>query len=143
MLPGAKRHHLSCCLVVMDVDYFKKVNDTYGHAAGDDVLRTVAFVVKNELRQDDIVARYGGEEFLILLPMTDIHAAQYLVERLRQLIENQKFMFENELISITASFGLTAMAPHDNAEQMIDRADKALFKAKNAGRNRIETLLQD
>jgi diguanylate cyclase (GGDEF)-like protein len=143
MLPGAKRHHLSCCIVVMDVDYFKKVNDTYGHAAGDDVLRTVAFVVKNELRQDDIVARYGGEEFLILLPMTDIHAAQYLVERLRQLIESQKFMFESELISITASFGLTAMAPHDNAEQMIDRADKALFMAKNAGRNRIETLLQD
>ncbi len=141
-LPQAKRHHLSCCLAMMDVDFFKKVNDTYGHAAGDDVLRTVGFLITNELRQGDIVARYGGEEFLILLPMTDIHAAQYLVERLRQLIEDQKFMFEGKVVSVTASFGITAMAPHDNAEQMIERADKALFQAKNAGRNRSETLLQ-
>ncbi len=141
-IPEAKRHHLSCCLAMMDVDYFKKVNDTYGHAAGDDVLRTVAMLITNELRQGDIVARFGGEEFIIMLPMTDIKAAEHLVERLRQLIENQKFMFENQLISVTASFGITAMVPNDNAERMIERADKALFQAKNAGRNRIETLLQ-
>ncbi|HQN65814.1 MAG TPA: GGDEF domain-containing protein [Methylophilus sp.] len=142
VIPESKRHHLNCCVAMMDVDFFKKVNDTYGHAAGDDVLRTVGLLIANELRQGDIIARFGGEEFLIMLPMTDIQAAQHLVERLRQSIENQKFMFEGQVISVTASFGVTSLAPNDNAERMIERADKALFQAKNAGRNRIETMLQ-
>jgi len=136
-LPEIRRHQLDCCLVVMDVDHFKNVNDVYGHIAGDEVLRTLAQILRRELRQGDIFARYGGEEFLIMLPMTELASAEALVERLRKAIEKQTYMFEDEIISVTSSFGITQHALHDTVDKVIDRADKALYQAKLTGRNRI------
>jgi diguanylate cyclase (GGDEF)-like protein len=139
-LPQIKRHQLNFCIMIMDVDHFKNVNDEYGHAAGDDVLRTTAEILTRELRQDDIVARYGGEEFLMLLPMTELSSAEMLVERLRSTIEKQTYLFEDVRISVTASFGITQYALNDTADKMIDRADKALYQAKLAGRNCVKVI---
>jgi diguanylate cyclase (GGDEF)-like protein len=139
-LPQIKRHQLNFCIMIMDVDHFKNVNDEYGHAAGDDVLRTTAEILTRELRQDDIVARYGGEEFLMLLPMTELSSAEMLVERLRSTIEKQSYIFEGIRISVTASFGITQYALNDTADKMIDRADKALYQAKLAGRNCVKVI---
>jgi diguanylate cyclase (GGDEF)-like protein len=139
-LPQIKRHQLNFCIMIMDVDHFKNVNDEYGHAAGDDVLRTTAEILTRELRQDDIVARYGGEEFLMLLPMTELSSAEMLVERLRSTIEKQTYLFEGVRISVTASFGITQYALNDTADKMIDRADKALYQAKLAGRNCVKVI---
>jgi diguanylate cyclase (GGDEF)-like protein len=139
-LPQIRRHQLNFCIMMMDVDHFKNVNDEYGHAAGDDVLRTTAEILTRELRQDDIVARYGGEEFLMLLPMTELSSAEMLVERLRRTIEKQTYLFEGSVISVTASFGITQYALNDTADKMIDRADKALYQAKLAGRNCVKVI---
>ena len=139
-LPEIRRYQLNFCLMMMDVDHFKSVNDEFGHAAGDDVLRTVAQILTRELRSGDILARYGGEEFLMLLPMTELSSAELLVERLRHTIEKQTYTFEGTQISVTASFGITQHAQDDTADRMIDRADKALYQAKLAGRNRVVSI---
>ena len=139
-LPEIRRHQLNFCVMMMDVDHFKNVNDEFGHAAGDDVLRTTANILTRELRQGDIVARYGGEEFLMLLPMTELVSAEALVERLREAIEKQTYTFEGTLISVTASFGITQHLLEDTADKMIDRADKALYQAKLAGRNCVKVI---
>lgn len=136
-LPEIKRHQLDCCFVVMDVDYFKDVNDNYGHVAGDDVLKAVSQVLVNGVRQGDIVARYGGEEFLIFLPMTELESAQVLVERLRVALEEYVHDIDNEKVIVTASFGIAQHAVNDSSDRTIARADKALYQAKMAGRNRI------
>lgn len=135
-----KRHQFDCCLAMLDVDHFKGVNDGYGHSAGDEVLRTIAHILTSEVRQGDIVARYGGEEFLILLPMTELSSAEALVERLRVAIERQPFRFDGEAVNVTASFGITQYAVQDNADKVIERADKALYQAKVTGRNRTVTI---
>lgn len=136
-LPEIRRHQLDCCFVVMDIDYFKDVNDNYGHIAGDDVLRDVAQILVNGVRQGDIVARYGGEEFLIFLPMTELESAQVLVERLRVALEAHIHLIENEKVIVTASFGIAHHDVNDSADRTIARADKALYQAKLAGRNCI------
>lgn len=139
-LPEIRRHQLDCCVVIMDVDHFKQVNDKYGHAAGDDVLRTTAQVLTRELRHGDVIARYGGEEFLILLPMTELASARLLVERLRSIIEKQIHLLEGKKATVTASFGITQFYSQDTADKMIDRADKALYQAKMAGRNCVKVI---
>jgi diguanylate cyclase (GGDEF)-like protein len=136
-LPEIKRHQLDCCFVVMDVDYFKDVNDNYGHVAGDDVLKAISQVLVNGIRQGDIVARYGGEEFLIFLPITELESARVLVERLRSAIENNVHYIENEKVIVTASFGIAQHEVNDSVDRTIARADKALYQAKMAGRNCI------
>lgn len=136
-LPEVRRYQLDCCFVIMDIDYFKDVNDNYGHVAGDDVLKSVAQILVNGVRQGDIVARYGGEEFLLFLPMTDLEAAQILVERLRLAMEKYEHVIDNEMLKVTASFGIAQHEIHDSADKTIARADKALYDAKVAGRNRI------
>ncbi len=141
-LPEIRRHQLNFCLTMMDVDHFKSVNDEFGHAAGDDVLRETSQILTRELRQGDIVARYGGEEFLMLLPMTELSSAEMLVERLRGAIEKKTYTFEGTKISVTASFGLTQYAQDDTADKMIDRADKALYQAKLAGRNCVKVVVK-
>ena len=139
-LPEIRRHQLNFCVVIMDVDHFKNVNDGFGHLAGDDVLRTIAHILTRELRQGDIVARYGGEEFLMLLPMTELTSAELLVERLRKAIAEQAYRFDGESITVTCSFGITHYFVEDTADKMIDRADKALYQAKLAGRNCIKVI---
>ncbi len=136
-LPEVKRHQLDCCFVIMDIDYFKDVNDHYGHIAGDDVLKVVAQLLVNGVRQGDIVARYGGEEFLIFLPMTELESAKVLVERLRVTLEQYQHKIDNEIVTVTASFGIAQHEINDTADRTIARADKALYQAKESGRNRI------
>lgn len=138
-LPEIRRYQLDCCFVIMDVDHFKDVNDHYGHIGGDDVLKAVAQLLKSGVRQGDIVARYGGEEFLLFLPMTDLDAAQILVERLRVTLEEHVHLIAKETLKVTASFGIAQHRVQDSTEKSIARADKALYEAKEAGRNRIVT----
>lgn len=134
------RHPLSC--IFFDADHFKRVNDTYGHDAGDTVLKTISATAQEQCRQTDILARYGGEEFLMLLPETGLEQAYALAERLRQAIEGQTTIADQHHIQVTATFGVACYSPETTAAQpdlseFIKQADTAMLKAKNAGRNRV------
>ena len=132
-----KRKAQFCCLAMMDLDHFKNVNDTYGHAMGDRVLATFARQLKTELRPYDMLFRYGGEEFLICLPSTDLKNGSDAIDRIRQSLA--ALPFENGGASpfhVTVSFGLTLLDPDVSVETSIERADKALYAAKTSGRNR-------
>jgi diguanylate cyclase (GGDEF)-like protein len=128
---------------MLDVDYFKKVNDTYGHAAGDCVLKNVSTVIKNEIREYDIACRYGGEEFFIILPQTKLTEATSVAQRLRKVIEETKMDIKEaeiegvSFIKITASIGVCEYDNSMNANTFAQKADKALYEAKEAGRNRV------
>jgi len=124
------------CIAVWDVDHFKRVNDTYGHRAGDRVLRSLADCVSSRIRSTDFVARYGGEEFVMILAGTMLDDAIRVVEELRVAISSIGFHFRGAPVSITISAGVTALLPGDTAGAAFDRADKALYKAKESGRNR-------
>ncbi len=133
-----KRGVHSCSVAMMDVDYFKKVNDTYGHGMGDQVLAAFSRYVIAHLRPYDNFFRYGGEEFVICAPNADLATSQGLLERLRVELASIPFRPEGRPpFHVTASFGLTLLDPDLSVEQSIDRADKALYAAKSAGRNRI------
>lgn len=132
-----KRQKTPLCAMMIDIDFFKKVNDTYGHASGDEVLRTVASVIKKELRESDIPARYGGEEFAILLPYTHIDEAQIVGERLRKAAESAPVQVDNENINVTISMGLAEFMQDETGEELFKRADSALYEAKESGRNRV------
>lgn len=123
---------LSCFMV--DVDYFKAVNDNHGHSVGDEVLRVVAHAIENNARDSDVVCRYGGEEFCVLLSRTDVDAAEQIAERLRNAIE--KLVFEN--LAVTASLGVSSIAlGADAPQELLEQADKCLYAAKRAGRNQV------
>lgn len=127
------------CLAMLDIDHFKKVNDNYGHQAGDSVLQQVATLMKNTLRDTEFCGRYGGEEFLIVLTHTDIKGALICSERLRTNIENAVFPDIDTAFKITVSIGLSEYQMREDVEQTILRADKALYRAKKQGRNRVES----
>jgi diguanylate cyclase (GGDEF)-like protein len=134
------RHPLSC--IFFDVDHFKRVNDTYGHEAGDAVLKTISATALGQCRQPDILGRYGGEEFFMILPETDLEQAGALAERLRQAIESQISLAGQHQIRITATFGVTCYSPETTTTppdlaDLIKQADTAMLEAKNAGRNRV------
>jgi two-component system cell cycle response regulator len=140
-LSAAARHDFPFWAVMADLDYFKKVNDTYGHEAGDTVLKTFAEILKTHTRQSGICARLGGEEFLVMMTHSDRKGTQSAVERIRKQFENTKFTFGNSsIISATASFGIAGFhgtkAPDWNV--LVARADTALYAAKHNGRNRLE-----
>jgi diguanylate cyclase (GGDEF)-like protein len=124
-------------LVVSDIDYFKAVNDTYGHATGDAVLKNVAARMDNIVRGDDMVGRIGGEEFLIILPGSALETASSIAERVRESIEIWPIKFQDHVIDITMSFGVAESVSDENLEQLINRADQALYEAKRSGRNRV------
>ena len=132
-----KRQNNPLCAMMIDIDFFKKVNDTYGHAAGDEVLRTVASIIKEQLRESDIPARYGGEEFAVLLPFTKIEEAQIVGERLRKAVEAHPVRVDNVEIAVTISMGLAEYNRVETGEELFERADKALYEAKKGGRNRV------
>ena len=136
-----KRYNNDLSIAIIDIDFFKKINDTYGHSCGDYVLREVAFLIKNNFRQTDTVFRYGGEEFVVLLTETPQQTACVPLERLRKLIENNKFLFNNQEIKVTISIGTTSKTDFENAQSMFDLADKALYEAKNNGRNQTRQLI--
>ena len=131
---------LSC--ILLDVDHFKQVNDTYGHQQGDVVLRMIATQTRASLRAYDVVGRYGGEEFIALLPGTDLDTAIASAERLRQAIQSSAVLTSSsgEPQPTTISLGLTEWQLGDTVDTMVHRADEALYRAKAAGRNRIETV---
>ena len=132
------RYQSPFVLMVWDVDKFKSINDTYGHAAGDKVLRIIAGQLQKNVRETDLVARYGGEEFVALLPETELEAAKKVAEKLRQAIEETEFHFRKKRVVITASCGLAEVKQGDNAISLFERADSALYLAKQNGRNRFE-----
>ena len=141
---NAKRQKAPLCGIMTDIDYFKNVNDTYGHAVGDLVLKTIAKVIRGQLREYDIAGRYGGEEFSILLPFTKINEAHMVAERLRKTVENKvidisKVNPDSEVksIQITLSLGIYEMQIDDSDEDLLKKADKALYEAKNTGRNKV------
>jgi diguanylate cyclase len=123
-------------LIVCDVDKFKNINDSYGHQAGDKVLQLISRQVKKGTRQTDLLARYGGEEFVVILPNTDIKSAYQVSEKIRQQVENCPFHFKGERVQITLSCGVASFSEGMTHEQVFERADKALYQAKENGRNK-------
>lgn len=133
-----KRYGGDLLLAVLDIDHFKRINDGYGHLAGDKVLKIIAGELSKRLRKTDFLARFGGEEFVLLVPATPLEGGQQLLETLRAGVESCPFHFRGEPVTITLSSGLTAFASGDSGESAFARADQALYKAKREGRNRIE-----
>ncbi len=133
----AQRGYQKLCLFIIDIDFFKKVNDTHGHLKGDDILKRLAVVLKKQLRLSDVAARFGGEEFFILLPQTGLDKAKIITSRLRDAIKSDSMLKKYE---ITVSGGLTCYKPKDTGYTMKERADKALYKAKNSGRDKFVAI---
>lgn len=125
-------------LMVCDIDLFKRINDSYGHLAGDKVLKIIAKSLQNNLRDTDFIARFGGEEFVALMPETSAKEAKLVAEKLRKKIESSPFNFKKEPIQITISFGISEFGKHEAAEEVFARADKALYQAKDNGRNQVQ-----
>ena len=123
----------------MDLDKFKEVNDTYGHDAGDEVLIAFSSTLKNNIRNFDLGVRLGGEEFLIVMPETDLAYAAAICERIRASIESKLFMIHNnqKSIRVTCSIGVSSLLHNEKEQEMIKRADSALYRAKQTGRNRV------
>lgn len=132
----SKRYLHPLTVMMCDIDYFKKVNDEYGHDKGDDIIKSLANLFKFGLRKHDTIARWGGEEYLLLLPETKGEQALYLAEKLREKIANKTFQHKEKTFNVTVSFGLYQFAKEDTIEQAINRADKNLYQAKEQGRNR-------
>lgn len=134
----------SVAILLMDLDHFKRVNDTYGHVAGDAVLRHVSAVIRGCLRRVDLAGRFGGEEFILLLPDTSLDGALSFAERIRRAIEQSDIKWDDQILRITVSVGLTLLHAADaTPEVAIKRADTALYRAKDNGRNRVEQELCD
>jgi two-component system, cell cycle response regulator len=132
------RYARPLALVMFDLDFFKRINDEFGHLAGDYVLKRVAEMIqKKHIRKEECFARYGGEEFAIVLPDTATDRGVILAEKVRQLIEETKFEFENNNIPVTISMGVTQMVKGDTPESFIERADEKLYHSKQTGRNKV------
>jgi len=133
----AHRYRRSLCLIMFDIDHFKLINDTYGHLAGDHVLRQLAGSVKGNIRREDMIARYGGEEFAIILPEVELPAARLIADKIRRIVEGTRFRFEETDIPVTISLGIAACAEGMNdPDAFIKAADERLYEAKQTGRNR-------
>ena len=127
------------CLAILDLDHFKRINDSYGHLAGDKVLKIVANVLRTRLRGRDFIARFGGEEFVLLLPGSALAAGRALSDDLRAAVEACPFHFKGERVTVTVSIGVSAFQTGDLAEAVLKRADQALYRAKAQGRNQVQT----
>jgi len=135
-----RRYEGELSLIMLDIDYFKKVNDQYGHLIGDEVLENVAVLMQQNVRNTDSVGRYGGEEFIIVLSETDLSLALIVAERLRNAIEAAEMRdSEGNMFGITVSQGVSSYKPGEDKQSLISRADDALYRAKQNGRNRVET----
>lgn len=133
-----QQHGNTLSLAMLDLDHFKRINDNYGHLAGDKVLKIIATVLRKRLRGADFIARFGGEEFVLLLPATPPAVGAKLLETLRAAIEACPFHFKGERVTITISMGLASFKAGEHSDLVLKRADQALYRAKNAGRNRVE-----
>ncbi len=139
----AKRHKLELAILLLDIDHFKRVNDTWGHQNGDIVLRHLARLLLDALRQTDLLARYGGEEFVVVLPHTTKQEAALLAERLRRMVAASPVALDGlpagqQQLQVTVSIGISCLlAEDDTPDAIFERADRALYQAKQAGRNRV------
>lgn len=133
-----QQHGNPLSLAMLDLDHFKRINDNYGHLAGDKVLKIIAGVLRKRLRETDFIARFGGEEFVLLMPATGAVAGAKLLEKLRTFIEACPFHFKGEPVIITLSIGLTAFKAGEHSDLVLKRADQALYRAKHAGRNQVQ-----
>ena len=140
-LQRSQRHEFPMSVLMIDVDHFKSVNDSYGHLIGDEVLRDMGRIIRESLRAYDIPGRYGGEEFCLMLPSTEVGNTMVVAERIREKIDENTIRFTGYDVHVTASIGVAGVTGehgfHD-AEELIGLADKALYHAKNSGRNRVE-----
>jgi len=132
------RHNSPICIMLLDIDHFKSVNDNFGHAGGDFVLQAVVQCINETIRGSDMIFRFGGEEFLIMLSCTEIEGATLLAERIRQKIEALSFA-PHRTLQITASLGVSALQQDETLDALFERTDKALYTAKDTGRNRVIT----
>lgn len=127
-----------CVLLLIDIDHFKKLNDTYGHLFGDKVLAALGHIIKIGLRKDDLAFRYGGEEFVIVLPQTSSQVGYKVAERLRERVAQYQFRCDEDCVPITISVGMALKGPGIDARQVFEQADSALYCAKNRGRNNVQ-----
>ncbi|EPJ89959.1 MULTISPECIES: GGDEF domain-containing protein [Pseudomonas] len=133
----ARRHKQPLSLLMLDIDHFKQVNDTYGHSSGDEVLKAISLAIKGQLRNIDRVFRYGGEEFLIVLSNTGRESAALIGERLRQAAHDLIYPILDHPLELTVSLGCSTLLPAESADSLLRRADAALYVAKREGRNRL------
>jgi diguanylate cyclase len=133
----SERRGTPLCVALLDLDDFKRLNDTYGHLAGDNALKHLVGTVKDTLRTIDVIARFGGEEFLIMLPETTLEAAAATMTRLQRELTRHFFMHENEKLLITFSAGVAMRKPNEEQAALIQRADEAMYQAKKTGKNRV------
>ena len=133
----ARRYERDLSVLMFDIDFFKRINDQYGHLAGDHVLRELARIVQDRIRRDEVFARYGGEEFVIVLPETSLAGAVALAENLRERVGSHGFSFQGEQIPVTISIGCALLQDDKAATDLIQRADEKLYQAKRSGRNRV------
>ena len=138
LIKSAIRYNQPLSILLFDIDFFKKINDTYGHLVGDYVLKELAKLVLSQIRESDICGRVGGEEFLIILPNTKLIGALKLAERLRLSVESYEFIYGGKKIPVTISIGITSLSKNDSFESLYERVDEALYLAKKSGRNRVE-----
>ncbi len=135
----SKRYGHELSLLALDIDHFKNINDTYGHQAGDKVLESISQCCNELIRNSDIFGRLGGEEFSILLPETDLNSAKQTAQRVLDSVSNLKVNYDNQVIQFTTSIGIAQVTKQCvSLEQLMKESDDALYKAKNAGRNRFE-----
>lgn len=139
----SRRYKTPLSFAMFDLDHFKNVNDTYGHTTGDFVLKQFASVIKGRTRKTDILGRYGGEEFAIILTDTELESAIFFCEEIKELVSNFGFGFEHSPIKMTTSAGIASFTDEMEFNDLIDMADKCLYKAKEAGRNRIVSLQKE
>jgi diguanylate cyclase len=133
-----RRSENSSALIMLDIDNFKVVNDTYGHPAGDEVIKILAEIIKKTTRETDIPGRYGGEEFAIILPDTPVANVEFVAERIRRLVEKCTVVYDEIDIKFTISIGIAGFKlSHKDSTQWLDTADKALYRAKDSGKNRV------
>lgn len=136
-IPRARRYGRDLSLLMLDIDHFKSINDTYGHLTGDYVLSGLASILQNRLRPNDKLGRYGGEEFCAILPETSAHSAARFAEELRLLVQDHAFVSGDKRIRVTLSVGVAALQEHMQSADLYQRADELLYEAKRAGRNRV------
>jgi diguanylate cyclase (GGDEF)-like protein len=133
----ARRQQINLCVLIMDLDHFKSINDKHGHLGGDFVLRHFARLLTRQVRQADLVSRWGGEEFVVMFKDTELATAITLAERIRAATEAERFEFEGARLAVTVSIGVAQLRPKESLQMLLQKADEALYRAKNSGRNRV------
>ena len=138
-LANLRRYDVPASLMFCDIDFFKKINDSFGHKVGDLALKKLASLLKEKLRINDFIARYGGEEFAVILPHTSLNDARKAGDGARSYIDNAKFSYKSRSIPLKISVGISTFRKDDTVDSVLERADNAMYLAKNSGRNTVKT----